>query len=416
MKGEKEAWVAYLLWFTLFGHRWYLGKISPVYVLTFGYFGIVWLADLFRIPGMVQEYNSHAYRRNLATRSAGETPGILISGQPHAYPGPPPDGATMARSPGSPGSPAPRGETQGVAGGAAPGTVANAPAQPDSRPGGANPLSSPPPGEIGGQPAGPPLGGIPPAASSPLGPWWKKLVLALGVAVIALTLIIAILSGRGSGGGKAVQSPEARETVVEEVPLPLTITTPGQQTVNAPAFAIEGRTEAGASVTVSGAVASPITVLADAQGGFRAEVTLLEGPNLLTVASEKEGRRAERSLTVTYQIDPAQYKAQCQPVEFRVLEKNPDALKGRKYYATGEVVQIMEGALQTDIRLNVTRNSCGFWEDTIYVVYEGNVPAYEDSIIKVWGEIGGSYSYTSTAGWHITLPLVKAKYIEVVQQ
>jgi hypothetical protein len=144
-------------------------------------------------------------------------------------------------------------------------------------------------------------------------------------------------------------------------------------------------------------------------------LTLNEGTNFLTVTAEKEGRKGSTSCSLTYQLDEATYKAQCRPIEFRMLEKNPDAYKGQKYFATGQVVQIMEGLGTTDIRMNVTRDQWGLWDDTIYVTYAGTVPAYEESIIRVWGEIKGSYTYTSVAGWTITLPWVEAKYIEVVQ-
>jgi hypothetical protein len=66
VKGERKLWAAYLLWFTVVGHRWYLGKISPVYVLTLGYFGAMWMADLFRLPAMVRGYNTFVYQRSAA--------------------------------------------------------------------------------------------------------------------------------------------------------------------------------------------------------------------------------------------------------------------------------------------------------------------------------------------------------------
>ncbi|MBC7230278.1 MAG: TM2 domain-containing protein [Actinobacteria bacterium] len=71
IKGERKVWLAYLLWPTFIGHRWYLGKISLLYVITLGYAGIMWLADLFRIPSMVRERNTYAYQRHLAYAAEG---------------------------------------------------------------------------------------------------------------------------------------------------------------------------------------------------------------------------------------------------------------------------------------------------------------------------------------------------------
>jgi len=58
----KSTLITYLLW--LFGgffgiHRFYLEKYGTgiLYFLTGGVFGIGWLIDLFRIPGMVENHN-----------------------------------------------------------------------------------------------------------------------------------------------------------------------------------------------------------------------------------------------------------------------------------------------------------------------------------------------------------------------
>lgn len=60
----KKLWIAYLLWcgcfFGLAGlHRFYLGRIGTgiLYLITFGWFGIGLLIDLFTIPEMVRQRN-----------------------------------------------------------------------------------------------------------------------------------------------------------------------------------------------------------------------------------------------------------------------------------------------------------------------------------------------------------------------
>jgi len=116
-------------------------------------------------------------------------------------------------------------------------------------------------------------------------------------------------------------------------------------------------------------------------------------------------------------VEAAQYKAACQPIEFRALEKNPDSYKGQKYRTQGQVVQILEGDTKTDIRLNVTPPQYGsYWDDTIYVTYNGKTPALDKSIINIYGDVQGKYSYTSQANYNISLPLIEAKYIDVVTQ
>jgi len=218
---------------------------------------------------------------------------------------------------------------------------------------------------LGGPPGTTPPAHRPPRQTNPL-------VIGVVVGIVVLIALITMMVSTGDDSKReetGKQTTTAAETKSEQK-LSVTFTTPSGLTVNTPNATLEGVTEPGAQVT---------------------------------------------SFSFTYQLDEASYKAQCQTIDFRVLNKKPDAYMGKKYFATGQVVQIMESLGSTDIRLNVTQDQWGYWDDTIYVTYSGSVPAYEDSIIKVWGEIQGSYTYTSVAGWTITLPWVEARYIEVVQ-
>ena len=59
-KKKKSALMAFLLWCIFPAwHYFYLGKVwvNLIFWLTFGGFGLWWLIDLFRLGGMVREYN-----------------------------------------------------------------------------------------------------------------------------------------------------------------------------------------------------------------------------------------------------------------------------------------------------------------------------------------------------------------------
>ena len=104
----------------------------------------------------------------------------------------------------------------------------------------------------------------------------------------------------------------------------------------------------------------------------------------------------------------SEYKASCKTISFKELNKNPDGHAGERVKLSGRVIQIMEG-YGTDIRMDVNDN----YGDTVYVTYDNSTSALEDSWITVYGEIYGSYTYESQAGWKITLPMIQAKYVEV---
>lgn len=105
----------------------------------------------------------------------------------------------------------------------------------------------------------------------------------------------------------------------------------------------------------------------------------------------------------------SQYKDSCKYISFKELEKNPDKYKYQRVKYSGKVIQIMESYGSTDIRMDVNDN----FGDTIYVTYDGTTPAVEDNAITVYGEVIGSYTYISTANYKITLPEIRAKYIDM---
>lgn len=55
----KSSGPAYLLWFLVGGHYLYLGKwgIQFLFWITLGGLLVWWLADLFRLPGMLRDFN-----------------------------------------------------------------------------------------------------------------------------------------------------------------------------------------------------------------------------------------------------------------------------------------------------------------------------------------------------------------------
>ena len=89
---------------------------------------------------------------------------------------------------------------------------------------------------------------------------------------------------------------------------------------------------------------------------------------------------------------------------------------------TGEVIQVQESdsifgdTTQVDLRINVTKDEYGLWNDTILATVELPEDAdkiLEDDIITIWGECEGDYTYESVLGSNITLPLINVEYFEI---
>ncbi|MDM5245773.1 Slp family lipoprotein [Lysinibacillus sp. G4S2] len=123
--------------------------------------------------------------------------------------------------------------------------------------------------------------------------------------------------------------------------------------------------------------------------------------------------KAEEEARIKAEQAAAAKKANAKTIDYPQLKKNPDRYKGEYVKYTGKILQILEGDNVTNIRLAVTPTSYGYDpNDVIFIEYYGYTDFVDDDIITVYGEIYGSYSYKSQAGFDIALPGLLAKEFE----
>lgn len=111
-----------------------------------------------------------------------------------------------------------------------------------------------------------------------------------------------------------------------------------------------------------------------------------------------------------------EYKAECTYVSYEDIARNPDNYKGTFTVFSGQVAQVQESGNNVVIRLNVTRGAYGIWEDTVYIEYtkaQNESRILEDDIITVYGQLNGIKTYTAVLGNSISIPYLKAKYVEI---
>lgn len=126
------------------------------------------------------------------------------------------------------------------------------------------------------------------------------------------------------------------------------------------------------------------------------------------IAEEKAKKEQEKT----------EFIASCQTYTFEQMARNPENFKGTNVKVTGEVVQALYGTSGVDLRVNITKEGTytTYYTDTIYVVYypeAGEDKILEGDVITIYGTSQGDYTYTSTLGASINLPLVYGKYIEL---
>lgn len=131
---------------------------------------------------------------------------------------------------------------------------------------------------------------------------------------------------------------------------------------------------------------------------------------------EKERKEAEEK--AKKEQEENSFKASCKTYTFEQMARNPNKFKGNNVKVTGEVVQTLYNTNTVDLRVNITKNGSysTYYLDTIYVTYTpqvGEDKILKDDIITIYGTAQGDYSYTSTMGSTVTLPLIYAKYITI---
>ncbi|MCC6748353.1 MAG: hypothetical protein IT371_11885 [Deltaproteobacteria bacterium] len=100
-----------------------------------------------------------------------------------------------------------------------------------------------------------------------------------------------------------------------------------------------------------------------------------------------------------------------QSITYAHLKKSADRYAGQVVWMRGQILTIKEDGGQTQIQLNTSNKGYGLWDDQVIVAYGSTTPFVEKKLIRVAGKVVGNHTYTSQAGWQITVPLIRAEYV-----
>ena len=98
-------------------------------------------------------------------------------------------------------------------------------------------------------------------------------------------------------------------------------------------------------------------------------------------------------------------------ITYDQLARTPDDYKGEKVKFKGKVIQVIEGGSEVNLRVAVNSD----YNKIILVAYSPSLVSsrvLEDDKITVYGTSQGLYTYKSTMGGMITIPLIFADKIE----
>jgi hypothetical protein len=99
--------------------------------------------------------------------------------------------------------------------------------------------------------------------------------------------------------------------------------------------------------------------------------------------------------------------AKSSAITFAHLKKNADRYKGKFWRFTGKIIEIGESGGRTKAR--VALDSYG--QNVIFVEAPFETEFVDGARVEVMGLLTGSFSYTSQAGWNISIPSMLAARI-----
>lgn len=117
------------------------------------------------------------------------------------------------------------------------------------------------------------------------------------------------------------------------------------------------------------------------------------------------------------------YIESCKEYGYKDIARKPNNYKGKRAKFEGQVVQVQESYGTVVLRVNVTKEENEFAEggylysDTIYVEYkykdDNEDKILEDDIVTLYGTLNGTKTYTSIVNSDVTVPYLKAEYVEI---
>lgn len=113
------------------------------------------------------------------------------------------------------------------------------------------------------------------------------------------------------------------------------------------------------------------------------------------------------------------YKKGCKNYSYKDVLRNPNEYEGKNAYWVGEIFQVVDKSdIYSTFLVNVNCKSYQYLDgyscsDTIFVTYTGDKSFIEDDMVKMWGTMKGTYTYTTVLGASVTVPMFVAEYMEL---
>ena len=146
-----------------------------------------------------------------------------------------------------------------------------------------------------------------------------------------------------------------------------------------------------------------------AANDLKAEQDRQAKENLL--AQEKEKAAAEAAMALS-KAEAEEKKGYETGITYKQLARTPDEYEGKKVKFSGTVLQVVEGDSEVNLRVAANSN----YNNILYVYYPSSITkvrVLEEDNVTLYGVSEGLYTYESTMGGNITIPLIKVDRIDI---
>ncbi|MFB9276591.1 hypothetical protein [Cohnella cellulosilytica] len=146
-----------------------------------------------------------------------------------------------------------------------------------------------------------------------------------------------------------------------------------------------------------------------AANDLKAEQDRQAKEKLLAQEKEKAAEEAARELAKAEADEKKGYETE---ITYKQLARTPDEYEGKKVKFSGKVLQVIEGDSEVSLRVAVNSN----YNNVLFVYYPSSltkVRVLEEDNVILYGVSEGLYTYQSTMGGNITIPLIKVEKIDI---
>lgn len=257
--------------------------------------------------------------------------------------------------------------------------------------------------------------------------------------VCAVFTVLAVSSFAGCGASQPADNAPAKRgtSTAESKTVALDTTDPayGETTVRKKRARIAGTATPGSKVAVLGAD----DIVVPSSGRWHTTVPVKVGSNEIPVYASMDGYESSRTeyIDITRKRTAAEvaalrakraaararreaaaaarvanFKASCQSIPYGQLVKNPSKYEGEHVVYEGQIAEVQEDSGVGIMRLNVTNDGYGFWDDDVWVDYEGEIDSAEDDVVTIYGTVTGEKSYDTEIGGSRSIPQIEMRYVE----